>query len=335
MKASYLILLFLLSCSKNPSILLDPAGPQAKKISELFWFIFSFQGAVFLIVLGFLFYAIWRRKEKFITEPFEPSKKTEKRLALAVSISIGLTVIILTSFVSFTYLVDKDLIKMDEKADLEIEITAHQWWWEIKYLDPTPSKIFTTANEIHVPVNKKVKFKLKSVDVIHSFWIPNLAGKQDIIPGREREIVIRAEKKGTWRGRCGEYCGLQHAKMGLTLFAEANEDFEKWKKAQRLPAAPPTTALEKEGEKIFKTSSCILCHVIRSPDSGGHSNIAPDLTHLKSRTTIGAGAAKNTKGHLGGWIINPHGLKPGVHMPTIIREPDQHEALLHYLETLK
>jgi cytochrome c oxidase subunit 2 len=320
---------------KTPSVLFDLAGPHADRISELFWFMFSLQGLVFLIVLAFVLYAILRKKDEETSDLIEPTQKTEHRLAWGVSIAVGLTVLILTSFVAMTYVVDRDLLQLDEEPDLEIEITGHQWWWELKYLDKEPSKIFTTANEIHVPVNKKIKFKLKSADVIHSFWLPNLAGKQDLIPGKEREIVIKVLKEGIWQGRCGEYCGKQHANMRLILFAERKEEFEKWKEAQRKPAEKPATTLAKRGEKIFKTSSCILCHVIRTPESGGHSSHAPDLTHLKSRTTIGAGAAKNTKGHLGGWIIDPHGIKPGVHMPTILREPDDHHALLQYLETLK
>jgi cytochrome c oxidase subunit 2 len=198
-----------------------------------------------------------------------------------------------------------------------------------------PSNTFITANEIHVPVNEKIRLKLKSSDVIHSLWFPNLSGKKDIIPGKDRDMVIRADRQGIWQGRCGEYCGNQHALMGLTLIAESKGSYEAWKASQRMPARQPQTAAEKRGQEIFQTSACVLCHVIRSETSKGFSNVAPELTHLKSRLSIGAGAAPNTKGHLGGWIIDPHGLKPGVHMPTNLQEPQDFQDLLTYLESLK
>ncbi|MDB5477595.1 MAG: cytochrome c oxidase subunit 2 [Alphaproteobacteria bacterium] len=323
------------ACSRNPSVLQDPAGPHAEITGKLFRYFFAVNGVIFLLVLGFLFFALWRRRERQLVAPLQPDAQGEKRLLTGVVIAVSLTIIVLTSFVILSYAVDKNLIGLDKNPALEIEITGHQWWWEVRYLSKTPSDVFTTANEIHVPLNTKIRLILKSSDVIHSVWFPNLAGKRDIIPGHDQDLFIRVDKEGTWQGRCGEFCGMQHAFMGLTLFAEPKPAFEAWEKAQRLPAEEPQSAEEKHGKEVFTTGACAMCHVIRGTDSTGYSSNAPDLTHLKSRATIGAGAAANTKGDLGGWILDPHGIKPGVHMPTISQEPQDFQALLSYLETLK
>jgi cytochrome c oxidase subunit 2 len=267
--------------------------------------------------------------------PVAPASGSERGLKLWVSAGIAVTVLILTSFVGLSYAVDRRLITLDDEPAIEIEVTAHQWWWELRYPGPRPSDTFATANEMHVPLGQTVKLKLKSVDVIHSFWLPNLAGKADIIPGRDQDLVFRADKEGTWHGRCSEYCGLQHAFMGLTLIVDEPAQFQQWLAAQRAEAIEPRTDEERRGRDVFATGPCGLCHVIRGTDAAGHSSSAPDLTHLKSRTTIGAGAAPNSKGHLGGWIIDPQGIKPGVHMPTILQEPNDFQALLAYLEILK
>jgi cytochrome c oxidase subunit 2 len=315
--------------------LLDVAGPHADKTAKLFWFFLSVETVVFVLILTFLFFSLWRRREPKLVAPLQPSAQTEWRLVCGVGISVALTVLILTSFVGASYAVDRELIDLDRDASVEIEVTAHQWWWELRYLSATPSEVFTTANEIHVPAGEKVRLILKSNDVIHSLWFPNLSGKRDIIPGRDQDLFIRADREGVWLGRCAEFCGMQHAKMNLVLFAEPKEKFEDWKRLQRAPATEPQTADLARGRQIFTSASCTLCHTIRGTEAAGYSSNAPDLTHLKSRTTIGAGAVQNTKGYLGGWILDPHGIKPGVHMPTILQEPQDFQALLSYLETLK
>jgi cytochrome c oxidase subunit 2 len=322
--------------SHNPSMLLDPAGTHAVKTAQLFWALFSVCAIIWILLVLTLLISLWRRRRPDSNiNPLQLSPLKERKLNFIVGTAVGLTALILTVFISLSYLTDKHLISLDRNPDVVIEVTAHQWWWELRYLEDTPSKIFITANEIHVPVNSTVQLILKSPDVIHSLWFPNLSGKRDIIPGRDQDMYLHPEREGVWVGRCGEFCGLQHAKMNLKLVVESSSKFDAWKTAQRLPAADPMTDQEKRGQSIFATSSCTMCHSIRRVSSAGFSNNAPDLTHLKSRSTLGAGAAENTKGDLGGWIIDPHGLKPGVHMPTILQEPEQFQALLSYLETLK
>jgi cytochrome c oxidase subunit 2 len=327
--------LVLTACSHNPSILLDAAGPKAKDVRNLFWFIAGVEGVIFVLVLGVLFWGILRRHNTPAMDPLEPSAESEKPLIKVVGLAIALTIVTLTIFVGASYAVDRSHSDFDRYADVEIMVTAHQWWWELRYLGFPPSEIFTTANEIHVPVGKKIRFILKSSDVIHSLWFPNISGKQDIIPGQERDMFIEVDKEGVWQGRCGEFCGLQHAFMLLTLVAEPKEKYESWRKAQLLPAAEPQTDQQKHGRDVFNNGACTMCHAMRTADAMNQSDNAPDLTHLKSRATIGAGAAPNTKGYLGGWILDPHGIKPGVHMPTILQEPRDFQALLSYLETLK
>lgn len=328
-------LLSLTGCTDNPSMLFHLAGPDAEQTKNLFWYIFGVESLVWVLVLGTLFYFLNKRKTVAMATPEHPSPQTERRAMIVVGGAVACTILILTSFVGVSYFVDRKLIGFEEHPEMTIEVTAHQWWWELRYMSDVPSEIFITANEIHIPTNTKVKLELKSVDVIHSLWFPNLSGKKDIIPGHDRNLVIEANEEGMWYGRCAEFCGMQHAQMGLKLFAEPKEKFEAWKKAQLEPAPEPQTTEEKRGREVFTTGSCTLCHVIRGTEAKGYSSNAPDLTHLKSRTTIGAGAADNTKGYLGGWIADPHGIKPGVHMPTILQDPKDFQALLNYLETLK
>jgi cytochrome c oxidase subunit 2 len=198
-----------------------------------------------------------------------------------------------------------------------------------------PAKSFTTANELHLPLEQRVKIALSSNNVIHSIWLPNVNGKRDVIPGHDNEIWLTVTDQGDWQGRCAEFCGYQHAHMNLLVIAEPQDEFDRWRAAQAGPAASPATDEEKRGEQVFNESACVLCHVIRGSPATGYSATAPDLTHLKSRRTLAAGTLPNTKGHLGGWVADPQSLKPGVLMPVNALPPDQFQALLSYLEILR
>jgi cytochrome c oxidase subunit 2 len=219
-----------------------------------------------------------------------------------------------------------------EKA-VRIRATGHQWWWEFRYDDPTPSNMFTTANEIHIPIGRPVEFELQSTDVIHSFWIPNLHGKRDMIPGHPTRTVLQADKAGTYWGQCAEFCGYEHAKMRFKVVAESDADFQKWLAAARQPAAEPTTDSQKKGRAIFLGRTCVMCHTIGGTIAGAMTG--PELTHLASRSKIAAGTLPNTRGYLAGWIANPQQIKPGVRMPPNALPPDELQALLDYLESLK
>jgi cytochrome c oxidase subunit 2 len=215
--------------------------------------------------------------------------------------------------------------------DLQIDVTGHQWWWDARYDDQDKSKIFTTANEIHIPVGKPVLLRLRSDDVIHSFWVPNLSGKKDMVPGRDQTLTLQADKPGVYRGQCAEFCGAQHAKMAFQVIAD--EHFDEWAAAQRQPAADPGNDQQKRGRDLFVNGRCAMCHAIQgTPANARH---APDLTHLMSRQTLAAGVLPNSIGHLAGWILDPSSIKPGTTMPPNPMEPDDLHALLAYLGTLK
>jgi cytochrome c oxidase subunit 2 len=217
---------------------------------------------------------------------------------------------------------------------LELAINAHQWWWEVKYLSPQPTQIMATANEIHIPVGQPVRVKLEASDVIHSFWVPQLAGKTDVIPGQVNYAWLQASRPGTYRGQCAEFCGAQHAHMIFAVIAEEPARFNAWRQAQLAPAAEPVAPDAQRGRAVFE-SRCALCHTVRTGDPGTQGTLGPDLTHLMSRSTIAAGTLANNTGNLHGWIANPQALKPGTQMPaTELTAGDLHDVVA-YLRTLR
>ena len=329
--ASLLAVFLLAGCSENPSVLLDPAGPHAEAIGRLFWVFFAVAALVWFLVLGAMGFAMWRGSRRG-AKPVMP--REERSLTLLVGASTSLTALIIAGLVLAAFMTDKRLTGLDGRPAIEATLTGHQWWWEIRYEDPTPSNIFTTANELHVPVGQTVKLTLNSSDVIHSVWIPNLAGKRDIVPGRSDSFYFRADKPGTWRGRCGEFCGLQHSFMELLVVAHTPDEFRAWQAAQRRPASQPA-GVAAHGKTVFETGACALCHVIRGTAATGAGALAPDLTHLMSRRMLGAGAALNTPDNLRKWIADPHKAKPGVRMPPLPLGKMEMQALISYLETLK
>jgi cytochrome c oxidase subunit 2 len=203
----------------------------------------------------------------------------------------------------------------------------------VRYQDPAPSRSFSTANEIHIPVGRPVELTLRSIDVIHSFWVPNLHGKKDLIPGQVNTLLLQADRAGVFRGQCAEFCGLQHANMALHVVAEPQEQFAKWQAQQRRPAPEPANDAQRRGREVFMASSCVLCHKIGGTMAGGVTG--PDLTHVASRLSLAAGTLPNTRGHLAGWIVDPQMHKPGNNMPPNLLSPGDLQALLSYLDTLR
>jgi len=322
-------------CSGNPSAL-DPAGPGAKDIASLVWVFGGTSLAVYLLTLAVFFWSVRRGAGAAAARgDVALAGGPEHGKAIVVGTALVATVAVLTVLVGFSYSTDRSLITIGGKSTVEIEVTAHRWWWEIRYHDPVQSRGFVTANELHIPLNEPVKITLNSVDVIHSFWVPNITGKRDIIPGRTEEIMVQADREGSWIGRCAEFCGLQHAKMAFRVVVEPRARFDAWRDAQARPSRPPTTPEEIRGQQVFAQASCVLCHVIRGSPAAGYSATAPDLTHLKSRSTIAAGSFPNRKGYLAGWVADAPNLKPGVLMPVNMLPPADFQALITYLETLQ
>jgi cytochrome c oxidase subunit 2 len=214
-----------------------------------------------------------------------------------------------------------------------VRVTAHQWWWEVTYDDPQPERMFATANELRIPVGRPIVVTLDASDVIHSLWIPNLHGKKDLIPGRTSTIQFRADKAGEYRGRCAEFCGLQHAFMAFDVIAMPSEQFETWADAQRQPAGEPEDAAAQRGRELFLSGTCMMCHAIHGTTANARK--APDLTHIAGRAHLAAGRLPNTPQALAAWIADPQKIKPGANMPAHPISGDDLNALVAYLGTLR
>jgi cytochrome c oxidase subunit 2 len=315
---------------------LDPAGIQAERIADFWWFAFAIAAVVFVLVIGAMLYATFHRRRSEADDPQVEAAKSRTMNRWVVG-AVAATVVILLVYLVTDFLLGRAVASLTdgvaEDDVLTIEVTGHQWWWEVKYPGDPPSRAVTTANEIHVPVGRPVRLKMRSGDVIHSFWVPNLHGKKDLIPGHQTVTEFRADRPGVYRGECAEFCGHQHAKMGLLVIAEPPERFAAWYERQLRPAPPPADSVRARGQEVFLAHACVMCHTIRGTPAGG--KVAPELTHLASRRTIAAATLPNTRGHLGGWITNSQRIKPGNHMPPNQIAPDDLQALLTYLQSLK
>jgi cytochrome c oxidase subunit 2 len=324
----------LLSACTGPQSALNPAGPQAGRIDSLWWLMFWVCTAVLVLVMLALFYALWHRRRQSPPDPDPwPNPRSEYLRTIVVGGLAAATVTILFLFLFASFNADRALASLPTENALDIEVTGHQWWWEVQYVDAVASRRVTTANEIHIPVGRPVSLKLKSNDVIHSLWVPNLAGKKDLIPGHEADLTLRADRPGQYRGQCAEFCGYQHAKMGLLIVAEPPEVFAAWLEAQRATPSPPADPLLQRGQRVFLSGTCSLCHTIQGTSAFGR--VAPDLTHIASRQTLAAAALPNSPGNRAGWIVDSQRIKPGNHMPPNPLEPQDLQALLAYLESLK
>jgi cytochrome c oxidase subunit 2 len=303
---------------------LQPAGPHAARLADLWWIFLAVTAVVYVVVMGLLVLALTRRVSE------SPDLRRRARL---VALGGGVTTLILLVLLGASVRAGKGLNPYPGGAGLEVRVTAHQWWWDFEYQGSPPSQIVRTANELHIPVGTPVLLRLISADVVHSFWVPSLHGKRDLIPGHPSTTYVQADRPGVFRGQCAEFCGDQHAKMGFFVVAESQEQFQRWLAQQRRPAPEPTAALAQRGRQVFLTSTCSMCHTILGTPAG--ARVGPELTHLASRHTLGAGSVANLRGALAGWILDPHGVKPGVRMPpNPLGGPDL-QALLAYLETLR
>jgi cytochrome c oxidase subunit 2 len=333
-----LVFLVLNACAGHQQSAVDPVGPQSGKIAALWWFFVALLGAIFVIVMVFALLTLMRRRRGIEQEPLEtrhsPSEQTERKLTRIVAGATIATVVILFVLLVSSVGTGKALSELgDKKNAIVLELTGNQWWWHVRYLNDHSSLILDTANEIHIPVGRPVMIRGTSQDVIHSFWVPNLHGKRDLIPSRITTEWIQADNPGAYRGQCAEFCGLQHAHMALWVIAEAQAKFDEWMQQQLQPAVPPADPIKQRGQQVFMNNACIYCHAIRGTTASGQ--VAPDLTHFGSRRSIAAGTLPNNKGNLGGWITDPQSVKPGNHMATIAVNSQDLQPLLEYIESLK
>jgi cytochrome c oxidase subunit II len=328
--AALLLPLLLAGCGGWQSVL-DPKGPQAAELAWLFWVFTWFLGAVWLATMIALAVSLWPGRRPRADAPGSDAGR-EWRMTLIIAGAAAFTGLSVLGLTGLSYAGQKRFYTARPES-LTIKLTGHQWWWEVRYEDPQPSRIFTTANEIHIPTGERVTFQLASSDVIHSFWVPNLAGKLDLIPGIDNRLQLIADKPGTYRGQCAEFCGYQHAHMGLLVIAEPREAFDVWREGQLRAASPPADDESRRGQQVFMSHPCVSCHTVRGTSVGGR--IGPDLTHLGSRQYLAAATLPLTRGTLGAWIIDPQTIKPGAHMPMTQLQPDEIDPLLTFLTGLK
>jgi cytochrome c oxidase subunit 2 len=328
-KATSLVVLAAMAaaCTSVNHSALQPAGPRAAQIAELLLLFAVVTGVVYLLVIAVLVVVLLRRRARASLYPH-----SDERSRLFVGGALAVTVVVLIGLAVSDFVVGRTLGQSAPDA-LRIRITGHQYWWEIEYEDPVPANRLRTANELHIPVGRPVELTLTSRDVIHSFWLPSISGKKDLIPGHTTRELLLAEVPGIFEGQCAEYCGYQHAKMRLIVHARGGHEFAQWKAAQLTSARQPASDLERRGQKVFMSSSCILCHSIQGTPAG--ATVGPDLTHIGSRGTLGAGSLANTDADMASWILDPQRIKPGSRMPANALAPADLTALVAYLRSLK
>jgi cytochrome c oxidase subunit 2 len=308
------------------SAVLQTGGVQAARIAALFSVFLSVAVIVWTGVALVLAVGWWRRRRT----DSKPDKNG--RVEKVVTIASVATVLTLLGLLVASIGTGRAIAAESAATGRTIRVVGHKWWWEFRY-DPTLPTQVTTANELHLPVGVPVTLELESNDVIHSFWVPALNGKRDLIPGRPAKLWLRADAAGVYQGRCAEFCGLQHANMAFTVVAEPRATFDAWLAAAAQPGAAPDTPQRALGQRVFLGTRCALCHTISGTEARG--TVGPDLTHVASRPRLGAGAVPNAPGHLAGWVVDSQALKPGNQMPPNPLPPSELEPLLDYLGSLR
>ncbi|MCH2135671.1 MAG: cytochrome c oxidase subunit II [Phycisphaerales bacterium] len=317
--------------AEMPSMFL-PRSEPAEIILDITWLIIGICAVIFIVMEGLIVWAIIRyRKKRSESEGGEPPQVYGSN-----PVELAWTVIpLLIVFVLFLVSA-RGIFEIDKQepppGSLEVTVVGHRWWWEFDYGDLG----FVTANELHIPLTKdgepqSVYLMLESADVIHSFWVPQLAGKMDVVPGRINHLWLQPSRAGKYIGQCAEYCGNQHANMLITVYVHTEEEFARWVENQQKEAVEDAAVAE--GRDLFMSTACINCHTIRGTVADG--TFAPDLTHLMSRSVLGAGAAANTPDRLREWVWDPQNIKPGCDMPSMKLSREETDRICDYLETLK
>jgi len=308
-----------------------PESTPARSIFDLSMFVLAITATIFIVVAALLIYTIVKFRAtaaKANTEPAQVYGSTQ--IELAWTIIPALIVVVLT--VATARVIHAIQDAPQPSGALEVVVIGHQFWWEYRY----PALGIVTANELHIPVSEPSRprptfLKLMSADADHSFWIPQLAGKTDLIPNRINEMWMDPHRPGVFVGQCAQYCGTQHAKMLLRVSVDDPDDFDAWVQAQRQAAARDESAAA--GRQVFEATACINCHTVRG--TGANGRFGPDLTHLMSRATIASGAAENTPENLRLWIENPDAIKPGSLMPAMKLSDSDLDALVRYMQSLR
>ncbi|MEE2972730.1 MAG: cytochrome c oxidase subunit II [Planctomycetota bacterium] len=315
---------------------LEPDSPPAREIRELGFLVLGICAAIFIVVQGLLVVAIVRgaRARRAAEKAGDTSEPVQLHGSIPIEVAwtvIPIIIVFVLTLVTIRTIRDIDLTEAPDGA-MEVVVIGHQWWWEFRYPDPDgdPGAEVVTANEMHVPAGRPIWLRLESADVIHSFWVPRLAGKTDLIPGRTNHTWFEAERPGLYLGQCAEYCGTQHAHMLLRVYAHEPEDFDRWLTSQRGPTVDePSVA---RGRRVFMEYACMNCHTIAGTSDG---MFGPNLSKLATRDTIGSGFIPLDRENLKAWIDDPQALKPGCNMPALKLDDQELDDVVDYLMTLR
>jgi cytochrome c oxidase subunit 2 len=319
------LLLVLLAGCAGPQSALDPAGDEAGALHGLLGVMLAICGVAYALVMAFLGAAIWRSRRRLAAAGSDADDASLRR---GLGVWIAIIVVGLAVMTGASFLVDRRLAHAPQ-AVADIRITGHQWWWRIEYRDAASGRWIETANELHLPVDQSRTVEVVSSDVIHSFWIPNLSGKLDMIPGRVNRLTLTPRRLGWLRGQCAEFCGLQHAEMALDVKVESAADFQSWLAHQAQPAGEPADDAARRGREVLVAGPCATCHTVRGVTALGRAG--PDLTHLGSRRFLGAGTRPLSHANLMGWIAQPQAHKPGAEMPASGLAPTDVDAVARYV----
>ncbi|HEX4695420.1 cytochrome c oxidase subunit II [Sphingomonas sp.] len=315
--------------SAAPLAYLSGSGERANTIVPLTWYVLVVSIVVCIVIAALLWGGV--RRARFADSADVAVERGGNGLGW-IKWGVIISAVPLAISLIWTMAALGSVVGPPRRAGLTIDVTAHQYWWEVRYDGASPSETFLTANEIHIPTGVKVLVRLHGGDVIHSFWVPQLSGKTDAIPGQINLTWLQADSPGRYRGQCSEYCGLEHAEMGFEVVADPPADFARWRMAQLQTAPPPATDAARRGQ-AFVQYRCAMCHAVRGTLAASH--YGPDLTHLMSRRLIAAGMLLNNRGNRAGWIEAPQTVKPGALMPNQKLTGQQLNDLDAYLETLK
>jgi cytochrome c oxidase subunit 2 len=314
--------------SRSGQSTLHAESDQSRKIMHLWWGMLAaavvvFAGAILLLAIA------WRRRNREGLPAVGEDEGVSTGLVIGFGIVIPVTCLVILFFIADIGVVNATSAPKPGQTRMNMTVIGHQWFWEVRY----PGTKAVTANEIHIPVKTPVNVTLKSADVIHSFWVPELNKKVDMLPGHPNSILLYADSPGIYRGQCAEFCGLQHANMSMAVYVDPPAKFKAWLANMSRPLAPPASPLAKAGENVFMTEQCASCHAIRGTAAVG--TIGPDLTHLATRRTLAALMIPNDRAHLTQWVDDPQSIKPGNKMPQLGLSPQQLRQVVAFMQGLR
>ncbi len=322
------VALVAVACSSKSPSMLDPHGNESNRVANDWWLMFALAAAVYAIVAGMVVFAVLRGRRKAtaaVGVSGDDSPKRDNGFVVVGGILVPVVILAVLAVVTVT---TTNGVRQRQSGALRITVNGERWWWDIEY----PRGV-RDANQIHIPVGRQVDITLRSDNVIHSFWVPQLAGKVDMIPGQTNHLRLTADKAGTYRGQCAEFCGIQHAHMAFLVIAQPAAEFDRWMTRRRSGAgSAPESDDAAQGQRVFQRETCAGCHTVAGTSANG--KIGPDLSDFANRRTIGAGTVPNDRSHLEQWIENTQTIKPGNLMPPSHLSSDDVRRLVAYLESL-